>query len=79
MTLYSHIQEMHPLPNPVISVKISLLNALKISTKEERVMTMTKPSEFPGLRKFTPTKLNLKFPVPSDIEIAQAAELKPIS
>ena len=39
---------------------------------------MTNPSEFPGLRKFTPTKLDLKFPVPSDIDIAQAAELKPI-
>lgn len=39
---------------------------------------MTKPSEFPGLRKFTPTKLNLRFPVPSDIEIAQEAVLKPI-
>ena len=38
MTLYSHIQEKHPLPNPVISVTISLLSALKISTKEERVM-----------------------------------------
>jgi formyltetrahydrofolate synthetase len=34
--------------------------------------------EFPGLRKFTPTHLDLKDPVPSDIEIAQAAELKPI-
>jgi methylenetetrahydrofolate dehydrogenase (NADP+)/methenyltetrahydrofolate cyclohydrolase/formyltetrahydrofolate synthetase len=39
---------------------------------------MNKPTEFPERRKFTPTKLNLKFPVPSDIEIAQAAELKPI-
>jgi formyltetrahydrofolate synthetase len=39
---------------------------------------MTKTSEFPGLRKFTPTKLKLKVPVPSDIDIAQAAELKPI-
>jgi formyltetrahydrofolate synthetase len=39
---------------------------------------MSKPNAFPGLRKFTPTKLDLKSPVPSDIEIAQAAELKPI-
>ncbi len=28
---------------------------------------------------FTPTSLNLRFPVPSDIEIAQEAKLKPIS
>lgn len=32
-----------------------------------------------GLRPFTPTKLKVRFPVPSDIDIAQAAELKPIS
>jgi methylenetetrahydrofolate dehydrogenase (NADP+)/methenyltetrahydrofolate cyclohydrolase/formyltetrahydrofolate synthetase len=32
-----------------------------------------------GSRPFTPSKLNLKFPVPSDIEIAQEATLKPIS
>jgi hypothetical protein len=38
MTLYSHIQEKHPLSNPVISVTINLLSALKNSTKEERVM-----------------------------------------
>ncbi|MCJ7626724.1 MAG: formate--tetrahydrofolate ligase, partial [Anaerolineaceae bacterium] len=30
-------------------------------------------------RKFTPTILNRKSPVPSDIDIAQAAELKPIT
>ena len=35
--------------------------------------------DFPGLRKFTPIKLNLLTPVPSDIEIAQAVELKPIA
>ncbi len=34
---------------------------------------------FPGLRQFTPIRLNLRFPVPSDIEIAQEAELKPIT
>jgi methylenetetrahydrofolate dehydrogenase (NADP+) / methenyltetrahydrofolate cyclohydrolase / formyltetrahydrofolate synthetase len=34
---------------------------------------------FPGLRRFTPTRLNLRTPVPSDIEIAQEAELKPIT
>lgn len=29
-------------------------------------------------KKFVPIKLNLICPVPSDIEIAQAAEIKPI-
>ncbi len=32
-----------------------------------------------GTRTFTPSILNLRFPVPSDIEIAQEAKLKPIS
>ena len=32
-----------------------------------------------GSRPFTPSKLNLRKPVPSDIEIAQEAKLKPIS
>src|SRR5512136_2719738 len=32
-----------------------------------------------GSRPFTPTKLNLRLPVPSDIEIAQEAKLKPVS
>jgi len=32
----------------------------------------------PGKRRFTPTPLKRKNPVPSDLEIAQAAELKPI-
>jgi methylenetetrahydrofolate dehydrogenase (NADP+)/methenyltetrahydrofolate cyclohydrolase/formyltetrahydrofolate synthetase len=32
-----------------------------------------------GSRPFTPSKLNLRFPVPSDIEIAQEAKLKPVS
>jgi methylenetetrahydrofolate dehydrogenase (NADP+) / methenyltetrahydrofolate cyclohydrolase / formyltetrahydrofolate synthetase len=32
-----------------------------------------------GTRPFTPSKLNLRFPVPSDIDIAQEATLKPIS
>jgi formyltetrahydrofolate synthetase len=35
--------------------------------------------DFPGLRRFTPSKLRRRFPVPSDIEIAQEAELKPIT
>jgi formyltetrahydrofolate synthetase len=35
--------------------------------------------DFPGARQFTPTKLNLRTPVPSDIEIAQEVELKPIA
>ncbi|MBN2147431.1 MAG: formate--tetrahydrofolate ligase [Anaerolineales bacterium] len=32
-----------------------------------------------GLRPFVPTKINLRQPVPSDIEIAQEVQLKPIS
>ncbi|NMC14028.1 MAG: formate--tetrahydrofolate ligase [Chloroflexi bacterium] len=40
---------------------------------------MCAKADFPGLRKFEPTKLDLKFPVPSDIEIAQAVNLKPIT
>ena len=32
-----------------------------------------------GSRPFAPSKLNLRFPVPSDIDIAQEATLKPIS
>jgi methylenetetrahydrofolate dehydrogenase (NADP+)/methenyltetrahydrofolate cyclohydrolase/formyltetrahydrofolate synthetase len=39
---------------------------------------MCASSSFPGLRQFTPTKLKRRTPVPSDIEIAQEAELKPI-
>ncbi len=39
---------------------------------------MSKTSDFPGLRKFTPVPLKLVRPVPSDIDIAQAAELKTI-
>ena len=39
---------------------------------------MTNLHAFPGLRKFRPLPLKLVKPVPSDIEIAQAAELKPI-
>jgi formyltetrahydrofolate synthetase len=35
--------------------------------------------EFPGLRPFRPTPIKRRFPVPSDIEIAQEAELKPIT
>ncbi|MFM8322385.1 MAG: formate--tetrahydrofolate ligase [Chloroflexota bacterium] len=37
---------------------------------------MTKSVDFPGLRKFEPIKLNLRRPVPSDIDIAQEAQLK---
>ena len=33
----------------------------------------------PGLRRFIPTPLELKNPVPADIDIAQAATLKPIA
>lgn len=39
---------------------------------------MGRAVDFPGLRKFTPVKLKLRKPVPSDIEIAQEAELKDI-
>jgi methylenetetrahydrofolate dehydrogenase (NADP+)/methenyltetrahydrofolate cyclohydrolase/formyltetrahydrofolate synthetase len=39
---------------------------------------MCASSSFPGLREFTPTKLKRRTPVPSDIDIAQEAELKPI-
>jgi methylenetetrahydrofolate dehydrogenase (NADP+)/methenyltetrahydrofolate cyclohydrolase/formyltetrahydrofolate synthetase len=35
--------------------------------------------QHPGLRRFIPTPLNRVLPVPSDIEIAQAATLKPIT
>lgn len=40
---------------------------------------MNQEKEFPGLRKFTPTPLKVRFPVPSDIEIAQEAKLKPVT
>jgi formyltetrahydrofolate synthetase len=40
---------------------------------------MSAVNDLPGARQFTPTKLNLRTPVPSDIEIAQEVELKPIS
>jgi len=39
---------------------------------------MVDAKDFPGLRQFKPIQLKLLSPVPSDIEIAQAAELKPI-
>jgi len=40
---------------------------------------MSASTDFPGLRRFTPTKIKRRYPVPSDIEIAQEAELKPIT
>jgi formyltetrahydrofolate synthetase len=40
---------------------------------------MSAIKDFPGLRRFTPTKLNRRVPVPSDIEIAQEVDLKPIA
>ena len=40
---------------------------------------MSKVNNFPGLRRFTPIPLKLRRPVPSDIEIAQEADLKPIT
>lgn len=40
---------------------------------------MATARDFPGLRPFKPTPLIVLDPVPSDIDIAQAAELKPIS
>ena len=39
---------------------------------------MSTVREFPGLRPFKPIPLKKRYPVPSDIEIAQEAELKPI-
>jgi methylenetetrahydrofolate dehydrogenase (NADP+) / methenyltetrahydrofolate cyclohydrolase / formyltetrahydrofolate synthetase len=39
---------------------------------------MTAVRDFPGLRRFTPTKVDRKLPVPSDIEIAQSVDLKKI-
>jgi formyltetrahydrofolate synthetase len=40
---------------------------------------MSAARDFPGLRPFKPTPIKLIHPVPSDIDIAQAAELKPIN
>ncbi|MGB7116996.1 MAG: formate--tetrahydrofolate ligase, partial [Anaerolineales bacterium] len=40
---------------------------------------MNESKEFPGLRKFSPTPIKVRYPVPSDIEIAQEAKLKPVS
>src|SRR5512135_3731613 len=40
---------------------------------------MCASDDFPGLRRFSPVKLKKRVPVPSDIEIAQEAELKPIT
>ena len=40
---------------------------------------MSAVKDYPGLRSFTPSKIKLRDPVPSDIEIAQEAELKPIA
>lgn len=42
-------------------------------------MTMSAKNDFPGLRKFTRVPLKKHLPVPSDIDIAQEAELKPIT
>jgi methylenetetrahydrofolate dehydrogenase (NADP+)/methenyltetrahydrofolate cyclohydrolase/formyltetrahydrofolate synthetase len=39
---------------------------------------MCASSSLPAVREFTPTMLKKRYPVPSDIEIAQEAELKPI-
>jgi formyltetrahydrofolate synthetase len=40
---------------------------------------MSPARDFPGLRPFKPTPIKVIHPVPSDIDIAQAAELKPIN
>jgi formyltetrahydrofolate synthetase len=40
---------------------------------------MSAARDFPGLRPFKPTPIKVIHPVPSDIDIAQAAELKPIN
>jgi formyltetrahydrofolate synthetase len=39
---------------------------------------MSASAVFPGLRRFRAIKLNRRYPVPSDIEIAQEVDLKPI-
>jgi methylenetetrahydrofolate dehydrogenase (NADP+)/methenyltetrahydrofolate cyclohydrolase/formyltetrahydrofolate synthetase len=39
---------------------------------------MTATKDYSGLRRFKPTKVDRKFPVPSDIEIAQAVDLKKV-
>ena len=39
---------------------------------------MSAMKDFPGLRKFTPIKLNLLTPVPSDIEIRRNHFFKPL-
>ena len=40
---------------------------------------MNEEKKFPGLRKFTPTPLKVRYPVPSDIEIAQEAKPKKVT
>jgi formyltetrahydrofolate synthetase len=40
---------------------------------------MSTARDFPGLRPFKPTPIKVLDPVPSDIDIAQASELKPIT
>jgi formyltetrahydrofolate synthetase len=40
---------------------------------------MNESKKFPGMRQFEPIPLKVRDPVPSDIEIAQAAELKPVT
>ncbi len=77
MTLYVDSQEKRPLFYSWISVTIKL-DTNPSHSNQGKGPTMNK-NDFPGLRQFKPIHLNLRLPVPSDIEIAQEAELKPIS
>jgi methylenetetrahydrofolate dehydrogenase (NADP+) / methenyltetrahydrofolate cyclohydrolase / formyltetrahydrofolate synthetase len=52
-------------------------NNILTKIRKSKEMYMTAKREFPGLRPFRPTPLKRRYPVPSDIEIAQEAELKP--
>jgi methylenetetrahydrofolate dehydrogenase (NADP+)/methenyltetrahydrofolate cyclohydrolase/formyltetrahydrofolate synthetase len=65
--------------NPKMSKKTTpkKLTVKKDGTAKKAVAKKAAPTKTPG-RKFTPTKLKLLNPVPSDIEIAQAGKLKPI-
>jgi formyltetrahydrofolate synthetase len=77
MTPYRVDEDMRHLRNSVKPATIySIGIPLDSTTKKEKDMCAVR--EFPGLRPFKPTPLHVRYPVPSDIEIAQEAELKPI-
>ncbi len=75
VTLCILLEDMRPLPagsNPVRINWGSTIQTLK-------GFCMSRIVDFPGLRRFEPTPLKKRTPVPSDIEIAQEAYLKPIT